>query len=474
MMNLYSCGPTVYDDSHIGHARNYISIDLINRTMNNILNKPTNLIMNITDIDDKIINKAEKCNNHWRNIVYIYEKKFFESMDKINVKYPDIIIRVSESLPLIISYIQKIIDNKFAYIGSDNSIYFDTNYYLECGYILGKNDNGDNIKKNKNDFVLWKSRNESEIGFDANFVINNDNINIYGRPGWHIECSAMINKYTNRLDIHFGGIDLKFPHHQNEQMQAHAFYHPKFLDDKWVDKFIHVEHLCVSKIVDDKIVQLKMGKSLKNFITIDEILQKINSNQLRWMFVIHNWNKTLEYNNNTENEAKLFDKTIVNFFDNINNFSFNKLNIVYHEKEYDLNNIYLNFMKNVMISFDKFHFDEFYVQLKNFIKSINLYMKMENPNYSLVTKITEYIDDILCRLGFSYYKNIVNDDNNKLMNVLVKSRSDLRNITRNDGLPNVIKQKIYKILDDQRNIDLVNIGIKLNDTKDSSVWNVIQ
>lgn len=189
---MYVCGPTVYNVSHIGHGRVYIMVDLINRVMNSIMNQKTHLVMNITDIDNKIINAAAIAKTSWTDIARIYEKSFFDSMAKLNVKLPDVIIRVSDVLPQIISYVQTIIDNGFAYVTDDGSVYFDTNAYVAQGYYFsGKEDEEENQyqselsssiisqKKNKKDFALWKGRKSEEIGFDAEFMFNGIKMNIF-------------------------------------------------------------------------------------------------------------------------------------------------------------------------------------------------------------------------------------------------------------------------------------------------------
>lgn len=201
------------------------------------------------------------------------EISFLNMMDRLGV-LPANLIRVSDSLPQIISYIQKIIDNGFAYLDSTKSINFDTKAYIAAGYEIKmeevenpKNDSN-NIKKDKRDFVLWKSRDIAEVGFESNFIINGENLSIHGRPGWHIECSAMINEvYCDHLHIHLGGIDLKFPHHTNERLQAHAYHHPQFNDSHpWTDKFMHVGHLCIEG--------LKMSEKDSSFLVRPTVLQK--------------------------------------------------------------------------------------------------------------------------------------------------------------------------------------------------------
>ena len=234
----YQCGPTVYSDSHIGHARTYISLDIIQSIMNNYLGYNLIVCQNITDIDDKIITRSNEQNIPFKDLSRKYENDFFEDMEKLGVKFPDILTRVSEYIPEIIDYINKLIYNGFAY-EINNSVYFDVNKFKSSGYVYGKlvpeqEGNFDLLKeaegsltvqdkkKSDCDFVLWKrTKDEDKEPFwDSPWG--------KGRPGWHIECSVMsYNAFKDLsngyLDIHAGGVDLKFPHHENEEAQSSAY-----------------------------------------------------------------------------------------------------------------------------------------------------------------------------------------------------------------------------------------------------------
>lgn len=258
---LYVCGPTVYSDSHIGHARCYMIVDLFYRIMKHIARENVYLVMNITDVNNKIIKRAQDTNTTWQEIAKTYEKSFFDAMTKLNIQKPKVVIRVSEVIPEIIAYIQKIMDNGFAYPTKDGSVYFDSVAYENAGYVFGNNDVDIEeykgkvdvkvllSKRNRRDFSLWKGREKSEVGFSADFIYKNEKTTLYGIPGWHIECSCMIDQTIGPvLDIHMGGIDLKYPHHHNEQLQANAFHHPCFTPEKckkWCQEFMHVGHVRV-------------------------------------------------------------------------------------------------------------------------------------------------------------------------------------------------------------------------------------
>ncbi|XWV25590.1 cysteinyl-tRNA synthetase [Tupanvirus deep ocean] len=491
-INMYVCGPTVYDSSHLGHARTYITVDLIVRTMNLINNTPCHLVMNITDIDDKIIKKANAEGVDWIQIAKTYEKSFFNSMSKLNVKLPDVVVRVSDVMPQIILYIQKIVDNGFGYVTSDGSVYFDSEAYVSHGYSFGDLVDEDETqyqselsplvilqKKNKKDFALWKGRTKSEVGFEAQFIYKGKSIPSWGRPGWHIECSTMIHETIgSELDIHLGGIDLKFPHHHNERLQAHAYYHPKFkpntfnpeLNKQWSTNFYHIGHLCVVVENDKKeMVQQKMSKSLKNFTTIDEALKEITANQLRWMFVMHKWTDTMDFSEQTINHAKSYDTMITNFFNRVANYPFNRQDVVYNKKEYEMLESYKLIKTKIQEALASYKFDVTTTHIQELINKTNSYISIDRPNESLVRKIYFWIINLTNNLGFVYEKATI-DSTADVMNVLINTRSAIRTLTRDKNISKETKQKLFEILDNERNVRLPEIGITLLDTKESSSW----
>lgn len=481
VVKMYVCGPTPYDKSHVGHARVYTTVDMINRVMTNIFDEKTLLVMNITDIDDKIIKKATETNVNWKNIAKMYEDSFFASMSKLNVQLPNLIIRVTECLPEIVKYIQQIIDNNFAYMTPDGSVYFDTIAYAEAGYKVQNMDDEEFQtqvsveillqKKNKKDFALWKGRNENEVGFDVEFRcplagLRNQNsvIKSHGRPGWHIECSTMIHETIGPdIDIHFGGIDLKFPHHNNEIIQANAFYHPLFSKNKkWVNRFMHVGHLCVAG--------LKMAKSLKNFTTIDEALKTITPNQLRWMFATHQWQEQLDFSDETVIHATAYDLMIKNFFNRIVNYPFDINHTKYNQNEKVMDEYFYETCDNIKNELKSFEFANTSKLLSELITRTNKYISNDVPNKSIVLKIYGWIQWLVHTLGFDYSTNIDGTKTKDVMNVLVNSRSSLRSLVRDKSVPKEVKMKLFQILDNERDVGLKNIGVILQDTPDSSSW----
>lgn len=303
-VKIYICGPTVYDSPHIGHARTYISFDIIKRILSEYFKYEVTLVMNITNIDDKIIKRAAERNISCEELGNIYEKEFFAEMDKLNVQRPDFVTRVTEYVPEIIKFIEKLEENGVAY-QSNGSLYFNLLKYKEnFKYNLlrpetCKEEEEDSIeKKSRDDFVLWKASKPGEPIYESKWGP--------GRPGWHIECSVMASEVLGKtLDIHAGGIDLAFPHHENEVAQCQGYFN----NSSWVKYFLHTGHLNIDG--------LKMSKSLKNFLTIKEIVESCSPLHLRILFLQHQWNKEMNYDPDQLKEADAILKKLFNAVSNL-------------------------------------------------------------------------------------------------------------------------------------------------------------
>jgi cysteinyl-tRNA synthetase len=217
-LTWYSCGPTVYDMAHLGHARTYICSDVIRRILTDFFRIEVTFAMGVTDIDDKIIKSAKSDGRSASDHANYFETLFVKDMDSLNIRRPDMLLRVTEHVPDIIKYIQGIIQNGRAYLGTDG-VYFDVKAlgakYGKLGRIgAPENQIEEELefgKKDRQDFALWKLTDE-EPNWKSPWGA--------GRPGWHIECSAMTHSFFGaNVDIHSGGIDLAFPHHTNEIAQ---------------------------------------------------------------------------------------------------------------------------------------------------------------------------------------------------------------------------------------------------------------
>jgi cysteinyl-tRNA synthetase len=259
----YQCGPTVYAESHLGHARTYVSLDIIRRIMKEFLGYNLILCQNITDIDDKIIIRSSERHMDFRALATMYEAEFVEDMQALGVQLPDITTRVSEYVPEIVQYIEDLERKGIAYV-NNGSVYFSVSAFEEAGHTYGKlmpeqignsellaegegalsadDNNTGNSKRSPADFVLWKKTKDHS----ADGLIEPSWPSKWGpgRPGWHIECSvmssfAMRSFAKDSLDVHAGGVDLKFPHHENEIAQSEGYSG----SHQWVNYWLHTGHL---------------------------------------------------------------------------------------------------------------------------------------------------------------------------------------------------------------------------------------
>ena len=310
-INLYVCGMTVYDDCHIGHARTFISFDLFVRFFS-YLGYKVNYVRNITDIEDKIIDKAKLEKVSFSEISDRFIFSMHHDFSKLNLLSPKFEPRASENIPEILKMIDELEAKEFAYSIDGGDVYFDINSYEDYGKLSkrkqkelesGSRVEIDENKKNPNDFVLWK-RSEEEPLFDSKWG--------KGRPGWHIECSAMSKKFLGEtFDIHGGGLDLKFPHHENEIAQSECCS-GKTLANHWM----HVAPLNVNG--------KKMSKSLGNFVTIKDVLKEYHPEVLRMFFYLTHYRKPINFNENSINDAKnILDK----LYESIREFDESKLEV---------------------------------------------------------------------------------------------------------------------------------------------------
>jgi cysteinyl-tRNA synthetase len=286
-INIYTCGVTVYDECHIGHARSLYIFDVIRRYLE-YRGYQVNFVRNITDIDDKIINRAAELKIDWKELVGKYIDSYYKDLDFLRIskgildgkEEP----RATKNIPQMIKHIEGLINKDFAY-ESGGDVYFNVRKFKEYGKLSGQSieqmQSGARIepsesKKDPLDFALWKKSKENEPSWNSPWG--------KGRPGWHIECSVMSTKYlkTDTLDIHAGGRDLIFPHHENEIAQAEA------LTDKPFAKYwIHHGLLTING--------QKMAKSLGNFVTIKDVLREYPADVLKICYLTVHYSKPLDF-----------------------------------------------------------------------------------------------------------------------------------------------------------------------------------
>ena len=296
-VKMYVCGPTVYDYAHLGHARCYITWDVLYRYLK-FKGYDVTYCRNVTDVDDKILKKAEKEGKTPEEVSQYWYKQFTSSMNALHNLKPDIEPFATKTIGEMISIIKDLIRNGYAYeAGGD--VYFRVKKFPKYGYLskqpIDQLESGARIevgelKEDPLDFALWKK--DEKFGYNSPWGV--------GRPGWHIECSAMSRKYLGKtIDIHAGGADLIFPHHENEIAQSECANGCKF-----VNYWLHNGFVTINKE--------KMSKSLGNFLTIDDLLKKYDANTIRFFILTNHYRMPVEFSDESLSSAQAGVKRLMN------------------------------------------------------------------------------------------------------------------------------------------------------------------
>lgn len=298
-VRMYVCGPTVYDKAHLGNAKTPVVYDVLYRLLCHVYGKEhVTYVSNITDVDDKILNKHKETGKSIREITEQTYNWYIDDMKKLNVLSPNYRPRATEYIPEMIKLVELLLKNGHAYI-ADKQVLFDVDSMPNYGFLSGRSMKemvaGARVeiadyKKNPADFILWKPSDADQPGWDSPWG--------YGRPGWHLECSAMSSKLLgNDFDIHGGGSDLIFPHHENECAQSCCAYPGTHFAHYWV----HTGMLMINGV--------KMSKSLGNFYTVDEILAKYPAEALRLLFLTTHYHQPFNFTFEGLEQAKnILDK----------------------------------------------------------------------------------------------------------------------------------------------------------------------
>ena len=310
VVNMYVCGPTVYNYIHIGNARSAIAFDTVRRYLE-FKGYKVNYVSNFTDVDDKMIKAAHEQGITVPQLADKYIQAFMEDTKAINIEPATMHPRATENIPEIIKFVQGLIDKGYAY-EKDGDVYYRARKFKDYGQLSGQSiddlevgasehvsDDEINKKEDPMDFALWKAAKPGEINWDSPWG--------KGRPGWHIECSVMATKYLGKtIDIHGGGQDLEFPHHENEIAQSEAKTGQKF-----VRYWMHNGFVTIGK--DNE----KMSKSLHNFITVHDIIKQVDPQVLRFFMATTQYRRPIQYSEDNLIDAKNNLEHIQTAFDNL-------------------------------------------------------------------------------------------------------------------------------------------------------------
>ena len=441
-VKIYSCGPTVYNFNHIGNFRSYIFTDVLRRTLK-LLGYGLNQTMNITDIEDKIITESIKQGVTVEEFTEKWIKIFFEDLQTLNIEKLEHYPKATESVPEMMDLIDKLNEQNLIY-QKEGSVYYSIAKFKPYGKLSkididgmksgARYETDEYTKDDLRDFVLWKSpKVDGEKFWETKYG--------KGRPGWHLECSAMIRKiYSSGIDIHTGGIDLLFPHHENEIAQS-CGAHP---NENFVKLWMHCEHLLVDN--------LKMSKSLGNFYTLRDLISKgYDPKAIRYLLLSSHYRNKLNFSLKSIEEA---GKAIFKIQ--------NTLNRILEILNYDLNQINEN-------GYSKEHYDSFLEALADdlntskavgtifeFLKTINSSLDSKSLDKETIADLLSYFTKINGLLGILEFTKIEESIDLEIEN-LIEQRQTAK------------KEKNFALADSIRK-DLLEKGISLEDSPTGVKW----
>ena len=444
-VTMYVCGPTVYNYIHIGNARSAVAFDTIRRYLE-YRGFEVNYVSNFTDVDDKIIKASQEMNLSVKEITEKFINAFYEDTSALNVKKATLNPRVMDNMDDIIKFIEILVQKGYAY-ESAGDVYYKTRKFKDYGKLSGQliddleqgassrvEDIDQDKKQDPLDFALWKKVKQGEISWNSPWG--------QGRPGWHIECSVMSTKYLgDTIDIHAGGQDLEFPHHENEIAQSEAKTGKKF-----ARYWLHNGFVTIGE--EDQ----KMSKSLGNFVTVHDLLKEVNPQVIRFFMSTTQYRRPIRYSSANLNEAKVNLNKLQTAYENLSYRL--KDSVEGNDKEVEAN------FANLEKDFVKVMDDDFNVQngisvVYEMAKQLNVYSEKEKVYTDTINNLINIYKKVVEIFGISFNeeKELLDDTIEQLIQERNEARKN-KNFKRSDEIRDLLKEQ----------------GIILEDTAQGTRW----
>ena len=445
-VKMYVCGPTVYNYIHVGNSRSTVAFDTIRRYLE-YRGYDVNYVSNFTDVDDKIIRTAKEMKITPVEVAEKFIAAFAEDTQALEVKEATVHPRVMDNIPEIVAFIEVLVEKGFAY-ESHGDVYYRTEKFEKYGQLSDQSikdlrvgaseriDEEENRKKESPiDFALWKSAKRDEIFWDSPWGP--------GRPGWHIECSVMATKYLgDTIDIHGGGHDLTFPHHENEIAQSEAKTgHP------FANYWMHNGFVTMGESEE------KMSKSLGNFVMVHDILKEVDAQVLRFLLASSHYRRPIKFSERALEEARI---------------NLDKIRVAYKNARYRLENaeailstdqadiavfmeLEANFVKEMD---DDFQADNALSVIYHFVKELNMYSERETVSQGVLDQALEVLEQMMLVFGITLQaEGMLDDDIQTLIDERIQARKD-KDFARSDEIRDYLKEQ----------------GIILDDTPQGTRW----
>lgn len=444
-VKMYVCGPTVYNYIHIGNARSTVAFDVVRRYLE-YRGFEVTYVSNFTDVDDKIIRRANELDLTPKEVADRYIEAFMEDTAALNVKPATYHPRVMDYMDEIIQFVQDLVDEGMAYIADNGDVYFKTRQFKAYGKLSHQSIDDLEIgasqrtgeeaqwKQDPLDFALWKSAKPGEIYWESPFG--------KGRPGWHIECSVMSTSLLGKtLDIHGGGQDLEFPHHENEIAQSECHNHHTF-----ANYWMHNGYVTVGESNE------KMSKSLGNFTTVHDLLKEVPAMQVRFFMATSHYRRPIQFSETTMKEAGANLQKITTA---VSALSFRLKDAISGDDETDQNRIQAYREAFIREMDDDFNIPNAMTVIYEFVKWMNQYSKEEKVKKSTIQSALQLMNEWYGVLGldFKEEETLLDEEVDRLIEERNQARKD-KNFARSDEIRDLLKSQ----------------GIILEDTRQGTRW----